>query len=170
LTVIDKIFDELGPTPYLCFATDRLLNLHRRGLNEALGGLTLSYLEDISFTHEGLALDSVSHKMYMLRRSGACMDSIEVDVVTITPFVASKLAAQMRALERHELVRLFKRYIALSSTRRMAGDIFEAYCHVTFSRRIEFDFVPMVRIGGQPLQRIHGGIQVTPSLRDQRIL
>ena len=46
----------------------------------------------------------------------------------------------MRALERHELVGLFHRYIALPSTRKMAGDIFEAHCHVNFSTRIQFEF------------------------------
>ena len=34
----------------------------------------------------------------------------------------------------------------------MSGDVFESYCHIilNFSTGIEFDFVPMVRIGGQP--------------------
>ena len=67
--------------------------------------------------------------MYMLKCSG-------VDIITTTPFVASKIPARMRALERHELVRLFHRYIALPSTRRMAGNIFEVYCHVNFSTMI----------------------------------
>ena len=52
--------------------------------------------EDMSFSRQRLALNAVSHKMYMLKRSG-------VDIITITPFVASKIAARMRALERHEL-------------------------------------------------------------------
>jgi hypothetical protein len=149
LTPIDEIFDELGPTPRLCFEKKRWLTEYRRKLNEALGRLTLSYLEDMSFTRESLALDAVSDKMYMLKRSGVDVDSVEVDIMTITPFVASKIATRMRALERHDLARLFHRYIALPSTRKMAGDIFEAYCHVKFSTRIEFEFVPMVRIGGQ---------------------
>ena len=34
----------------------------------------------------------------------------------------------------------------------MSGDVFESYCHIilNFSTGIEFDFVPMVRIGGHP--------------------
>lgn len=59
LRAIDKIFDKLGPTPRLCFGTERFLNLHRRSLNEALGRLTPSYLEDISFIREALALDAI---------------------------------------------------------------------------------------------------------------
>jgi hypothetical protein len=41
------------------------------------------------------------------------------------------------------------RYIALPSKGKMAGDIFEEYCHVKFSTMFEFEFVPMVRIGSQ---------------------
>jgi hypothetical protein len=52
-----------------------------------------------------------------------------------------------------ELVRLFNRYIRLPSTRRMAGDVFEAYCHIIFSTRIKFEFIPMVRIGGHTNDR-----------------
>ena len=113
-----------------------------------MGGLTLGSLQDMSFSYESQALDAISHKIYMLKRSNVDVDSVEVDMMTITPFIASKVAARMRALERYELVRLFNRYIRLPSTRRMADDVFEAYCHVTFSTRIEFEFVPMVRIGG----------------------
>jgi len=88
----------------------------------------------------------------MLRRLTIDVDSVLVYIQPISPFIASKVARRMRALKRHELVSLFKRYNALPSTRIMSGDVFEAYCHVIFSTRIEFDFVPMVRIGGQPSQ------------------
>jgi hypothetical protein len=76
-----------------------------------------------------------------------------VYIQPISPFIASKVLRRMRALKRYELVSLFKRYNALPSTRRMSGDVFEAYCHVIFSTRIAFNFVPMVRIGGQPTVR-----------------
>jgi hypothetical protein len=68
--------------------------------------------------------------------------------MTITPFVA-KVAALLQALECHELVCLFDCYIALPSTRNVAGDIFEAYCHVIISKRIKFKFVPMVHTDDQ---------------------
>jgi hypothetical protein len=89
----------------------------------------------------------------MLRRVTIDVDDPSVDIQVISPFVDSKVASRMRALERHQLVSLFKRYHALPSTRKMSGNVFEAYCHLTFSRRIGFDFVPMVRIGGQPTVR-----------------
>ena len=60
----------------------------------------------------------------------------------------------MQTLECHELACLFHCYIALPSTRRMAGDIFEAYCHINFSTWIEFEFVPItVRIGSETKNR-----------------
>jgi hypothetical protein len=174
LAAIDAIYDELGPTPRLCFEKEISLDEYRVLLHRALDKLTLSYLEDLAFCNY-LALDEVSHKLYMLRRLGMCVNSVEVEIATISPFVASKIAAWMRELQRHELVRFFSRSIASTSTRKMAGDTFEAYCHILFSTKIEFDYVPMVRIGGQPqtkprLQGNLSGTQVTPNLRDRMIL
>jgi hypothetical protein len=86
----------------------------------------------------------------MLRHSTIAMDSVLVYIQPISPSIASKVACRMRALKRNELVRLFKSYNTLPSTRRMLGNVFEAYFHVIFSAMIEFDFIPMVHIGGQP--------------------
>jgi hypothetical protein len=152
-TAINEIFDHLGPTPWLCFKNTRLLIDYRRELDEALGMLTLGGLEDMSFSHESQALDAVSYKIFMPKCSNVDVDSVKVDMMTITPFIASKVATRMRALKRYELVRLFNHYIRLPSTRRMAGDVFKAYCHITFSTRIKFKFVPMVRIGGHTNDR-----------------
>ena len=60
LNVIDKIIDELGPIPHLCFGTQRFLDMHRRELFESLGRLMLNDLENMSFTGESLALDTIS--------------------------------------------------------------------------------------------------------------
>jgi len=157
LTTINEIFDELGPTPRLCFGDENSLLWHRKGLDKALRGLTLSYLEAVGSFAEDLSLDAVSHKMYMLKRSSpdAAVNSLDPDIMIITPFVASKIAARMRALQRHELVNLFNCYVGLPSTRRMSGVVFEAYCHVVLTEKIEFDMVPMVRIGGQTTARRH---------------
>ena len=122
---------------------------HREDLDVALEGLTLDYLDSLP-SRNRLSLDAVSQKIFILRRSSVDLDFVPVFIEPISPFVASKVVVRMRALQRHQLVHLFNRYIALPSTRRMAGDVFEAYCHVIFSMRIEFDFIPMVRIGGQP--------------------
>ena len=149
LPAIEAIFYELGPIPRLCFGTERSLMDYQAGLEEALDGLSLAYLESLT-SRNRLALDDISHKIFMLKRSTIDVDSRSVYIQAISPFVASKVSYRMRALKRHELVSLFKRYSALPSTRRMSGDVFEAYCHVIFSERIELNFVPMVRIGGQP--------------------
>ena len=98
-TAIDEIFDHLGPTPRLCFGNTRSLIDYRRKLDEALGRFTLGGLEGMSFSHESQALYAFSHKIYMLKRSKVDVDSVEVDMMTITPSVASKVAARMtRAL------------------------------------------------------------------------
>jgi hypothetical protein len=152
LPVIEEIFYTLGPTPRLCFGKERRLNEYRANLDEAVNGLSMTYFEKLS-ARTRLALDDVSHKIILLSRSSIDMDSVPVDIQLISPFVASRVARRMRALKRHELVSLFNLYSALPTTRKMSGDVFEAYCHTIFSTRIEFDFVPMVRIGGQPMVR-----------------
>jgi hypothetical protein len=152
LPAIDGIFNELGPIPRLCFGTERSLIEYRADLDEALEGLSLPYLESLT-SRNPLALDTVSHKIVVLRRSTIDVDSVLVYIQPISPFIASEVARRMRALKRYELVSLFKRYNASPSTRRISGNVFEAYCHVIFSTMIELEFVPMVRIGGQPTVR-----------------
>ena len=149
LTTIDAIFDQFGPIPGLCFGTERSLIKHGMDLEVALQKLTLDYLNGLT-SRDRFSLDTISNKIYKLRRSGVDMDSVMESIEPITPFIASKVVAQMRTLQHHELVHLFNRYIAFPPTRRMADDVFEAYCHIIFSTRMEFAFVPMVRIGGQP--------------------
>jgi len=149
---IEAIFYELGPTPRLCFEEGGSLIEYRANLDVALDGLSLAYLGSLTFRNR-LELDTVSHKMFLLRRSTIDVGSVSVDIQFISPFIASQVVRRMRALKRHELISLFKRYSALPSTRKMSGDVFEAYCHVILSTRIKFDFIPMVRIGGQPIVR-----------------
>ena len=48
LPTIEAIFYELGPTPRLCFGTERLLIEYQANLDEALGGLSLAYLESLT--------------------------------------------------------------------------------------------------------------------------
>jgi len=155
LTTVDEIFDELGPTPRLCFGNTIWLPLHRTGLEAALDGLTLGFLEKIPSLSRTLALDAVSHKMYMLKRrlTDTAVYSVDLEIMPITPSVASKIAARMRTLQRYELVDLFNRYHAMPSTKIMSGKVFESYWHLVFSKKITFDFVPMVRMGGPTTDR-----------------
>ena len=149
LSAIDAIYNKFGPTPRLCFETEDMLIKYEKSQNQALRKLSLDYLENVAI-REHLAWDAVSHKIYMMRRPTIDVDTVSMEIEFISPFIASKV---MWALKRHELVRLFNRYHAVPSTRKMSGDVFEAYCHLIFSTNIELDFVPMVRIGGQPTVR-----------------
>ena len=83
------------------------------------------------------------------------------------PSLHQKLpAACGHSSKHHELVDLFERCnAALHSTRRMSGEVFEANCDIVFSTRIEFDFVPMVRIDGQPTVREKRTVQALEVLR-----
>ena len=136
----------------ICFGTQRFLDMHRRVLFEALGWLTLNDLENMSVTGESLALDTISHKIYMLRHLDMLtpVHSIKVDIMAISPFITSKLAAWMQVLKHYKLVHLFKCHSAIPSTRTLTGNVFTAYCHIIFSMKIKLDIFSMVYIGGQP--------------------
>ena len=154
LPVIEARFYELGPTPYLCFENEIFLIEYRESRNVALRGLSLAYFESLTSCNR-LGLDGVSRKIFMLRHSSIDIDllSVSVYIQPISPFIASEFAHRMQALKRYELVDLFNHYNLIPYTRKMSCNVFEAYCHIIFSTRIKFDYVPMVRIGGQPIVR-----------------
>jgi hypothetical protein len=149
--LIEELFHELGPVPRLCIDFDAArLRTYRKDLNKELGKLSIDSLEELVDEGESLEMDSVSHKVCLIRRfySTPLEFSDDVKISPITPYVGSRIAFQLKNAERHELIRLYKKFIRLPSTRKMSGDIFEAYCQQLFCEHISITFVPMVRIGG----------------------
>lgn len=102
LTAIEAAFDELSPIPSLCFEGKESLE-YQMNLNTALpvGGLSLAYFESRLF-RDPFALDTVSQKMFMLKRPIIGLNFRLVYVQPISPFVASKVVRQTRALRRYE--------------------------------------------------------------------
>ena len=156
LDLINKLFDVLGPVPRLCidFDEDKLED-YRKDLNKELGKLSIDSLEELVDEGESLEMDAVSHKVCLIRRfySTKLRFSKKVKVSPITPYVGSRIAFQLKNAQRHELIRLYKKFIHLPSTRKMSGDVFEAWCHQVFCERISIKFVPMVREGGSKVAK-----------------
>jgi hypothetical protein len=125
--LINEIFDELGPIPRLCieYGEDELEG-YREDLNNALGNISIDNLEKLAAA--GMEMDVTSHKVCLIRRfdSTGLRFSKKVKVSPITPYVASRIAFQLKNAQRDELIRLYKKFIHDPSTRKMAGDIFEA--------------------------------------------
>jgi hypothetical protein len=154
---INNVFDELGPIPLLCFDYGvKALSSYRRALSKVLSKLTIKKLEDLvdaatslemdASGAKNLAMDTISHKICLIRRLNPTDLDAEVEVLPITAIVGSRIAFQLRNTERSEQIRLYKQLTALPEAKRMSGNVFEAYCQQRFSERISIKFVPMVRL------------------------
>jgi hypothetical protein len=153
---INEIFDELGPVPHLCIAYDKdELRTYRQDLTKALGHLTIDNLQKATTGREGLNTDAISHKLCLIRRleRTSIRFSKKVKISPITPFVGLRIAFQLRNADRHELMALYKQYVALPATRKMSGNLFEAYCQQLFCETISIKFVPMVHIGDSEVSK-----------------
>jgi len=156
---INNVFDELGPIPRLCLDYSvEALSSYRRSLSKALSKLTVEKLEDLVGAAtclemdpngaKNLAMDTIFHKICLIRRLNPADLDDEVEVLPITAIVGSRIAFQLRNTERSEQIRLYKQLTALPEAKRLSGNVFEAYCQQRFSERISIEFVQMVRLGG----------------------
>ena len=154
---IDNIFDELGPIPRLCldYGVDELSD-YRDALSDALSMLTIKNLEDLVHAAKRLdtgasglqnsAMDSISHKICLIRRLNPAHLGRKVEVLPITAIIGSRIASQLTNAERSEQIRLYKLLTALPEGKRMSGNVFEAYCQQRFRERISIEFAPLVRL------------------------
>ena len=154
---INNVFDELGPIPRLCLDYDaKALSDYRRALSNALSNLTTKKLECLvgaakslqmdASGAKNLGMDTVSNKICLIRRLNPTdIADDEVEVLPITAIVGSRIAFQLRNTERSEQIRLYQQLTALPGSKRLSGNVFEAYCQQRFSERILIKFVPMVR-------------------------
>ena len=102
---VDRVFDELGPTPRLC----------------------INHLIFVSFQNAySLTMDAVSHKIFLISRRDKSDLYSGVAVSPITSFINSRLSGQLRSLELGEQTRLYKRLSKVPSSRVMTGIVFEA--------------------------------------------
>jgi len=154
---INNVFDELGPIPRLCLDYSvEALSSYRRSLSKALSKLTIEKLEDLVGATtclemdpngaKNLAMDTIFHKICLIRRLNPADLDDEVEVLPITAIVGSRIAFQLRNTERSEQIRLYKQLTALPEAKRLSGNVFEAYCQQRFSERISIKFVSMVRL------------------------
>ena len=116
---IDNIFDELGPIPRLCldYGVDELSD-YRDALSDALSMLTIKNLEDLVHAAKRLdmgasgprnsAMDSISHKICLIRRLNPAHLGRKVEVLPITAIIGSRIASQLTNAERSEQTRLYK--------------------------------------------------------------
>lgn len=156
LDLINEIFDELGPIPRLCIDFDKnQLGDYREDLKETLDNISVEKLEELADTAKSMNMDVVSRKVCLIRRfnSSQLQFSKKVTVSPITPYVGSRIVSQLKNAQRRKLIRLYNKFIRLPSTRKMSGNVFEAWCHQVFCERISIEVIPMVREGGSKVSK-----------------
>lgn len=83
------------------------------------------------------------------------MSSLPV-VLPITSSIKTKLAGQIRKLQRQDQIRLYRKFEKVPGSRGLAGILFEAAAQNNLGDGIQLDLIPMVRksgpwqAGGQP--------------------
>jgi hypothetical protein len=107
--IIDRAFDELGPTPRLCFETafnQSDWKCYIGAVDDALGELTLESLRRWLHGAINMAMDTTSHKLFLVRHED--IDNVDsgVCITPITPFIQSKLAIALRDYDSRDQTKL----------------------------------------------------------------
>ena len=143
-TINDK-YDRLGPTPRLCLSYDDFeLADYEDQISKVLQTVTLRKLEELAEGPENSHMNTLSHKISLVRRKEITnLRSIAL-VTPITDHIRSRLALAMRNQNIRKQVEMFRLFNSLASSKALSGIIFENICHQQFQRRIHIDYVPMV--------------------------
>lgn len=146
---INRIYDLLGPTPRLCInylIDPPELARYEDDIRKALSSITLETLEKLFKDSSSLAMDDIPSKICLISRNNVeDMASLSI-VKPITPSIQSRLAGQIRTLERREQIRLFKKFAKVPSSRGVAGVLFEAAAQLKLQDGMKLELIPMVRL------------------------
>ncbi len=147
---INILYEQLGPTPRLCLDLDAYQRTRYEGdLRKAISNVTPESLKALFDAASTLEMDKLSHKICMIRRNSRENVASLPIVEPITPYVRSKLVCQLRILERHEQVRLYKRFAKTSDSRALAGVAFEAAGQAMLQDETDLVLVPMVHLASE---------------------
>jgi len=147
-----QIYENLGPTARLCFyySDDELADFRRSRDSEINKtsdlSSTRSLFQQLLEQGDQLSMDSLSHKICLIRRS------VQRDVhnpnFTVSPIsesVANMLISRLENLSESDLLGMWRQFSVFGDARGMTGLVFEAYVHQRFRREISFEASPMVR-------------------------
>jgi hypothetical protein len=108
--------------------------------------VTLQKLRELTKNSKDLNLDSVSHKLCLIRREDRDIVSSAFLVMPITDHIRSRLAIRMRNYDMDQLIETFELFSSVASLREMSGIIFENICHQRFQKQILLKYMLMVRL------------------------
>jgi hypothetical protein len=155
---IDDVYDRFGPVPRLCIdifsQTDQFLQ-YQEAVDKAILNITLEQLARLFENASNLYPDDISHKICLITRKDRNNVASNPIASWITSSVKTRLAGQIRKLERQDQIRLYKRFEKVPDSRGLAGILFEAAAQNSLGDGIQLDLIPMIRKsdpepGGQP--------------------
>ncbi|KIM80623.1 hypothetical protein PILCRDRAFT_822364 [Piloderma croceum F 1598] len=157
VTVIDEIFEELGPTARLCieYASDpEQLRDYKAQLDDAISNITTGKLEELIKESTQFTLDAVSHKICLISRHDPKNMRSAPLVSPITDSIKSRLSNQLRNLQQAERIRLFKQMERVPGVRATAGIVYESQAQYLLQQGRRLDLIPMVKLeNGQKRKR-----------------
>ena len=125
---------------------DWMLDDYKRKLESKLNELTLQDLQDIADgISESLTMDSLSHKLCLVKRMDPHNVGSDFELTHITDHIRSRIVIRLRNLDTLEQINFYRK-ISRPHCRTLAGHVFEAFCQKQFQKKIEIEYIPMVRL------------------------
>ncbi|KAF9518025.1 hypothetical protein BS47DRAFT_426904 [Hydnum rufescens UP504] len=150
---IFDIFYQLGPTPRLCLLSGNALERYEHRLNQAIRGINVSVLEEALVNATFLEMDDMSHKLCLVTRKDRDNVYSRAVIHLITDWVKSRLALQLRTMEKVEQLRLMRMLSRVPESRPLAGVLFEAMAQSELLDGITLNLMRMVKKPGSSPQR-----------------
>ena len=146
---INEVYYQFGPTPRLCvdfFYKALQLRQYKSDVRKMVSNITLDKLERLFEDASSLTLDAISHKICLISREDRKDVASEPVVTPITSFIQTRLATQIRKLERQDQICLYKRFAKVPDLRGLAGILFEAAAQRSLADGMRLELIPMVRL------------------------
>ena len=155
---INDVYDHFGPVPRLCidiFGQTYQWQQYQMGVRNAISNITLEQLARQFEDASSLNPDDISDKICLISRENRNNVASEPIASPITSSIKTRLAGQIRKLERQDQIRLYKRFEKVPDSKGLAGILFEAAAQNSLGDGMQLDLIPMVRRsdpqpGGQP--------------------
>jgi hypothetical protein len=145
-------YDTLGPTARLCLqwseseVSEYLLERNASIMNMNNLKTVNAVFEKLLSDGLSLSLDSLSHKICLIRRSE--QKNVKNPHFTTTPIsdsVTGMLALRLEKLSEDELLEMWDKFSNFPDARGMLGSVFEAFVHRKYRKEIKFKANPMCR-------------------------
>ncbi|KAF8664341.1 hypothetical protein AX14_006746 [Amanita brunnescens Koide BX004] len=145
---INDVYDRFGPVPRLCidiFGKIDQFEQYKVDVCKAISNITLEYLARLFEDASSLHPDDIFHKICLISRKDRNNVASVPIASPITSSIQTRLAGQIRKLERQDQIRLYKRFEKVPDSRGLASILFEAAAQNSLGDGMQLDLIRMVR-------------------------